>query len=75
MNWVITDIQPIRVLCKVNQYSLEAGQWFTLMDGKNLYLDSLPKEWSVVRLSLSFPPSLIQFSPWIFRTSVEKNNY
>lgn len=44
MNWVITDIQPIQVLCKVNQYSLATGQLTTLMDGTNLYLDSLPKD-------------------------------
>lgn len=53
MNWVITDIQVIGVLCKVNQYSLAVGQPVTLMCGKNLYLYHCQKNVMLYLLMLS----------------------
>lgn len=62
MNWVITDIWPIQVLCKVNQYGLATGQLSTLTDSRNLFVELQPKK-NAFTLSLdhiiypcAFPP-------------------
>jgi len=44
MNWVITDIWPIQVLCKVNQYGLAMSQLSTLTDSRNLFVEAWPKK-------------------------------
>lgn len=63
MNWVITDIWPIQVLCKVNQYGLATGQLSTLTDSRNLFVEPRPKKrfYSLSRLHYLFlcPPLFI----------------
>lgn len=53
MNWVITDIWPIQVLCKVNQYGLATGQLSTLTDSRNLFVELRAKKKKMLLLSLS----------------------
>lgn len=54
MNWVITDIWPIQVLCKVNQYGLATGQLSTLTDSRNLFVElRAKKKKKMLLLSLS----------------------
>lgn len=52
MNWVITDIWPIQVLCKVNQYGLATSQLSTLTDSRNLFVEPWPKKKNAFTLSL-----------------------